>query len=148
MIGVGHPDGRLLTGPMKAGEHGGVATVRLHPIARIPRNQRRRHHVAPMAEARELAMNAIAARASLIAKRQRLTGPPETVAQLADGISVIGNLAEIVHRAGASALRNRDRDPLLVNIQPTNLIWSIWPSPMHEALRRLAGLTLVPLHIG
>lgn len=70
-----------------------------------------------MAEACELAMNAIAARAGLIAKRQPFAGAPETIAQLADGISVIGNLAEIFHRAGASALRHRDRNPLLVNIQ-------------------------------
>ncbi|WP_202362402.1 hypothetical protein [Mesorhizobium sp. 131-3-5] len=41
MIGVGHPDGGQLSSPMKAGKHGGVATVRLHPIARLPRNQRR-----------------------------------------------------------------------------------------------------------
>jgi hypothetical protein len=117
MIGVGHPHGRQLTGPIETGEHGGVAAVRLHPIARLPRNQRWRHHVAPMAETCELAMNAITARAGLIAKRQRLARPPETVAQLGDGIRVIGNLPKIFHRAGTSALRHRNRNPLLVNIQ-------------------------------
>ncbi|TIU11609.1 MAG: hypothetical protein E5W49_27985, partial [Mesorhizobium sp.] len=30
MIGVGHLDGGQLSGPVKAGKHGGVATVRLH----------------------------------------------------------------------------------------------------------------------
>ena len=47
-------------------------------------NQRRRHHVAPMAQACELAINAITARAGLIAKRQRLAGPPETIALFAE----------------------------------------------------------------
>jgi hypothetical protein len=97
MIGVGHPHGRQLTGPIETGEHGGVAAVCLHPIARLPRNQRRRHHLATMAEACELAMNAITAWAGLIAKCQRLAGAPEMIAQLADGARVIGNLAEIFH---------------------------------------------------
>jgi hypothetical protein len=71
MIGVRHPDGRQLSSPMKTGEHGRVATICFHPIARFRRNQRRRHHVAPMAEACELAMNAVAAQFGLITKRQR-----------------------------------------------------------------------------
>jgi hypothetical protein len=68
-----------------------------------------------MAEASELPINAIAARSGLITKRQRPPGTPETVAQLADRTRIIGNLAEVLHRTRASALR--DRDPFLVNIQ-------------------------------
>jgi hypothetical protein len=60
MISVGHPDGRQFSGPVKPGEHGRVSTICFHPIARLRRNQRRRHHVAPMAEACELVMNAVA----------------------------------------------------------------------------------------
>jgi hypothetical protein len=37
MIGVRHPDGRQLSGSMKAREHGGIATVYLHPITRLRR---------------------------------------------------------------------------------------------------------------
>jgi hypothetical protein len=70
-----------------------------------------------MAEACELAMNAIAARSGLITKRQRLAGTPETVAQLADSARFIGNLAEVFHRSRAPTLRHCDRDPLFVNIQ-------------------------------
>ena len=84
MIGVRRPDGRQFSGPMKTGEHGRVATICLHPLARLRRNQRRRHHVAPMAEACDLAMNAVAARSGLITKRQRLARTPKTIAQLAD----------------------------------------------------------------
>ncbi|BCH19800.1 hypothetical protein MesoLjLa_66510 (plasmid) [Mesorhizobium sp. L-2-11] len=119
MIGVGHPNGGQLTGSIEAGEHGGIAAVRLQPIAGLPRNQRRRHHVAPMAKPRELAMNAIAARASLIAKRQWLAGPPETIAQLADGSSVIGNLAEIFHRAGVR------RGEVLLQTFSLRVVWQV-----------------------
>jgi hypothetical protein len=38
-----------------------------------------------MAEAGELMMNTVAARPSLVTKRQRLARTPEAVAQLADG---------------------------------------------------------------
>src|ERR1700680_2907729 len=93
MIGVRHPDGRQLSSPMKTGEHGRVATICFHPIARLRRNQRRRHHVAPMAEGCDLPMTAAAARSGLITKRQRLAGTPKTVAQLADRARFIGNLA-------------------------------------------------------
>jgi hypothetical protein len=65
VIGVRHPDGRQLAGSVKTRKHGGVTTIRLHPIAGLDRNQRRRHYIAAMADAGELTMNAIAARASL-----------------------------------------------------------------------------------
>ena len=77
MIGVRHPDGRQLSGAMKSSEHGGVATICLHSIARLHRNQRRRHHVAPMTKVCKLAMNAITARSGLITKRQRLARTSE-----------------------------------------------------------------------
>jgi hypothetical protein len=102
---------------MKTGEHGGVAPICLHPIAGLRRNQRRRHHVAAMAQACQLAVNAITARSGLITNRVRDAATPETVAQLADGARIIGNLAEVFHRPRASALRQRDRNPFFVNIQ-------------------------------
>jgi hypothetical protein len=127
MIRVRHPDGRQLSGSMKPRQHGGVATIGLHPIARLCRNQRRRHHFAAMAEACELPMNAIAARFSLITKRQRLAGTPKTVAQFADCARIIGNLAQVFQRPGASILRHRDRDPFFVNVQANK------SSMFHEA---------------
>jgi hypothetical protein len=59
VIGVRHPDGRQLAGSVKTRKHGGVTTIRLHPIAGLGRNQRRRHYIAAMADAGELTMNAI-----------------------------------------------------------------------------------------
>jgi uncharacterized membrane protein len=61
-----------------------------------------------MAEADELTVNTIAARASLVAKRKSLARTLETVAQLTDRNGIVGNLTEIFDRARASALRHRD----------------------------------------
>ena len=107
-------------------------------------------HIAAMADASELTMNAIAAWAGLVAKCQRLARTPEAVAQLADRNGIVGNLTE-VYRTSAPALR---APPLLSRSvlceYPSQQIGYVplGPSPMHEALCRPAGLTLVPLHIG
>jgi hypothetical protein len=107
MIGVGNPDGRQLSSPMKTGEHGRVTTICLHPIARLRRNQRRRHHVAPMAEACELAMNAIATRSGLTTKRQWLARAPQAVAQLADSARFIDYSAAPERPLSATAIEIR-----------------------------------------
>jgi hypothetical protein len=39
VIGVRHPDGRQLAGSVKTRKHGGVTTIRLHPITGLVRNQ-------------------------------------------------------------------------------------------------------------
>ncbi len=75
------------------------------------------HSIAAMTDAGELTMNAIAARAGLVAKCQRLARTPEAVAQLTDRNGIVGNLTEIFYRARASALRHCDRNLLFVNIQ-------------------------------
>src|SRR5438128_12547612 len=48
MGGVGDPDWCQLTGAVQLRQHQRVAAVRLHPIARFDRDQRRRHHDAIM----------------------------------------------------------------------------------------------------
>ena len=51
VIGVRHPHGRQLAPSVKTRKHGGVTTIRLDPDHRnLARNQRRRHHIAAMAE--------------------------------------------------------------------------------------------------
>ena len=70
-----------------------------------------------MADAGELTMNAIAAGSGLVAKCQLLARTPEAVAQLTDRNGIVGNLTEVFHPTGASALRHRDRDSFFVNIQ-------------------------------
>ena len=85
MTGVGHQDGRQLSGSMTTGERGHLMPICRHPITHLGPHLRRRNHVAPMGEAGSLAINAVAARSSLVTKRKRLAGTPETAAKLADG---------------------------------------------------------------
>ena len=68
VIGVRRPDGRQFSGTEQTGEHGGVATIRLDPIARLAGDQRWRHHIASMPKALDLTKNAIAAGGRLVAK--------------------------------------------------------------------------------
>ena len=70
-----------------------------------------------MADAGELTMNVIAARAGLVAKCQLLTRTPEALAQLTDRNGIVGIRTEVFHRPRAPALRHCDRDPFFVNIQ-------------------------------
>ena len=68
VIGVRRPDGRQFSGPEQTGEHGGVATIRLDPIAWLAGDQRWRHHIASMPKALDLTKDAIAAGACLVAE--------------------------------------------------------------------------------
>jgi hypothetical protein len=58
---IGHPDRCQLTGSMETGQHRGIAAVGLDAVARFAGDQGRRHHLAAMAEAGQLAMKTIAA---------------------------------------------------------------------------------------
>lgn len=146
---IGHPDRRQFTGPMKACQQGGVATVSLDTVTRFGGDQGGRHHRAAMAETGQVAMKTIATRASLVAERQGGAGSRELSAEFADGRRIIGNLAEVFDGAAAPALGHRDGNLILVDIQA-------YKSGMLHQARLLcmrlcagcAGLTLVPLHIG
>ena len=75
------------------------------------------HHVAPMAEGLELAINAITAWPSFVAKRQRLARTREALTQFVDRNCVVGNLAKVFHGARAPALRHRDLYSFFVDVQ-------------------------------
>lgn len=60
------PNGRQLARPMQLRQHGRVAPVGLHPVARLHRNERGRDDHAVMSEFGQLAMEAMAARPRLV----------------------------------------------------------------------------------
>src|SRR5262249_52481055 len=64
----------------KLGQTERVAPVGLHPIARLPRDQRGRHHHALMTEACDLPVKPISGRPRLVAERQ----PPMLAGKLPD----------------------------------------------------------------
>lgn len=62
---VWHPHRGQLASQMKSGQAYGVAMVGLDPVARTPGNERRRHHVAMVAEVQDLAVQLVSRCATL-----------------------------------------------------------------------------------
>ncbi len=67
---VGNPCGRQFAGPMQLRQIDGVPTVRLDPISRLARDQRRRDHHTVVPRRGQLPLNAVAARSGLVAEPQ------------------------------------------------------------------------------
>ena len=67
----GNPDRRQLAGAVQPGEVDRVAPVGFDPIAGLARDQRGRNDNVVVAGRRQLTLNAVAARSSLVAKSQR-----------------------------------------------------------------------------
>ena len=68
MSRIRNPHSGQFTGTMQLGQVDRVATVGLDPISRLARNQRRSNDNATMPSQGQLPLNAIAARAGLIAE--------------------------------------------------------------------------------
>jgi hypothetical protein len=54
VISVRRPDRRQFSRAVQSGEHGGVTTIRLDPVARLTGDQRWRHHIALMSKTLDL----------------------------------------------------------------------------------------------
>jgi hypothetical protein len=115
--GIGNPDRRQLAGPVQRRQGRGVTAVRLHPVARTPRNQSRCHHHAVAAEVGELPVPAVTPRAGLVTHPQLLAAPPQAFDQPAHHLGPVLHAPQMPHLAIATALRDRDRDRRLVDIQ-------------------------------
>jgi hypothetical protein len=115
--GIENKHGRQLAGPMQRRQGRGVTAVRLHPVARPPRNQSRRHHHAVAAEVGELPVQAVTARAGLVTHPELLAAPPQAFDQPADRLGPILHASQVPHLAIATACRYRHCDRRLVDIQ-------------------------------
>jgi hypothetical protein len=112
---------------------GGIPPIGLDPVARPLRDQRRRHHNALLPVRRQVTLDAVAARAGLIAEPQlhplvaKLAGQPLQRCRRVRDPAVVSNLAP------QAAFGYRHDDPVLVNIKPDIRIIPHDPSPVHEA---------------
>lgn len=104
---IRHPDGRQFSGTVQLRQHHGVATVRLHPIARPHRDQRRGHHDTVIPHLDKLAVETIAARPRLIAEMQLRSARPQLLDQLAHMIRPVQHRSPVANLAAAFALRYR-----------------------------------------
>ena len=136
MGSVRNPYGRQRTSPMQTRQIDRIPSIRLDPVPRLARDQRRGYHHAVVPRSGQLTLDAVAARPGLIAKPEHRSVSRELARKPRQSGRRVGNLSMRANLA-ASARRQSNRYRLFVNIQtdvgdmPTHA-----PSPMREALRQ------------
>ena len=123
------PHGCQLARAVQLRRHHGIAAVRLHAIARRHRHERWRHNNAIMPQLDKLAIQPIPAWACLAARMQTTSAGAKLLHQLADMIRTVRNRAPVTDLSPTVALRNRDRNRRLMDIQ----------SDEHAMPRRIAS---------
>ena len=103
---------------MQPRQTGRIPPIRLDPVARPLRDQRRRHHNAVVPVPRQVTLDAIAARARLVAEPKPDALAAELAHQTIQGPSRVGDPAICPDLAADAALGDRHDNPLLVNIKP------------------------------
>src|SRR5207302_3436871 len=112
------PTPRQPARPVQSRQTGGIPPIRLDPIARPLRDQRRRHHNAVVPVRRQMTLDAIAARARLVAEPKPDALAAELAHQAIQGPRRVGDPTIFPDLAADAALGDRHDDPLLVNIKP------------------------------
>src|SRR5258706_4585023 len=106
---IRNPDRGEFTGAQKLRQAHGVAPVGFDAITRLLRDQRRRHHVARMTEARNLPVKPIAGRPRFVAECQPLVLAGKFAHQLRRRLRGVLDLTKKSHFAIAPNIRDRDR---------------------------------------
>ena len=114
---VRHPYRRQLPRPVQACQTQRIPPVRLYPLPRLARNQRRRHHLAHRAQPGQPPVHLVAARPRLVAEPDHLPVRTQAPHQLVQRLRRIGDLPK-VPRLSATRLRDPHRNRRLMNVQP------------------------------
>ena len=134
---VRNPHRGQLASPVQLGQAGGITPIGLDPVARPLGDQRGGDHDAFVPAGRQATVDAITARPCLVAKPQLHAVAAELAQQTVQRRRCVRDPAVLSHLAAQAALRHRDDDAVLVNIQPNVSDTNRHdPSPMHEARRR------------
>src|ERR1700722_3006288 len=131
---------------MQLRQRDGISSVRLDPVARALRDQRRRDPLAFVTETDEVTMNTVDARTRLIAEVQPDVGSSILLRQFAQCCRGILYLTEVTCCVSPASFRDRHRDCRFVNVK-TDKHSSLVHDPSPLCLRLCAGLssaTLVP----
>ena len=119
---VRNPHRRQIAGSMTARQPLRIPPVRLHPVAGLHRNQRRRDHLALDAQLRQLPVENVAGRTSFIAGPQ-LLDRPQLLHQLADRLRAVGDRSQAAHLAIRLGYRNRNRFGMDIQTQKSYLFF-------------------------
>ena len=137
------PDRGQFTRPVQLRKVDRIPPIRLDPVTRLARDQRRRDDDASVPGRAQLSMNAVAARSRLITEPQFMTATTQLRDHRRHGSRTVRDLAILTHFTPLARLGERHRNRILVNIQADvgdRLFHD--PSPMHEARHRSFGATL------
>jgi hypothetical protein len=138
---IRHPDRRQLTGTVQPRELDRVPTVRLDPLPRLARYQRRRHHVTLVSHLTQLSLDAVAARAGLIAKPKFVPLGGQLSRQPLHRGRPVRDFSILAHFAKASLqarFRHAHHDGILVHIE-SNMCDNLPHDPSPYALRLCSG---------
>ena len=135
---IRHPHRRQFARPQLPRQIERIAPVGLHPIARLLRNERRRHHNAVVAKPLDQTIQAVAGRPGLVAQRQLGVLAGKLLHQPHDrGLRRL-DLAEKPNLPRATLLRNRHRIAQLRGIQ-RHESFAIIPHDSPSLLEALPG---------
>jgi hypothetical protein len=118
MPGIGDPDRRQLAGAVKLRQHQRITAIRLHPIARFPRDQRQCHYDAVMPATGQPPVQAITAGAGFVTEAQATAPLGQPCRQFRQNHGTVRENPDLADLAAAAAFGNCDGDRRLVHIQP------------------------------
>ena len=135
MCGIGRPHARQFAGPIKPRQRDRVAPVRLHPLARSFRDQRRSDHHAVVAERLNLTIKPISRRPGLEADMQPIVSLRQSLDHPRDRQGAVLDFADKPDLPGPAAFRNRHRVLRLGDVESDKhfAILSHGPPSVHEA---------------
>ena len=132
---VRHPHPRQLAGPMQPRQRDRIAPVRLDPLARPFRDQRRRDHQAIVAESLNLAIKPVSRRPGFEANMQPFVSLRQSLDRPLDRQRTVLDIAEKPDLPGPASFRDRHRVLLLGDVKSDKnfAILSHGPPSVHEA---------------
>src|ERR1700678_4314965 len=144
---IGNPYGGQFASPMQPGQIDRVPPIRLDPISRFGRDQRRSHDDATVPSKGQLPLNPIAARSGLITEPKLVPSARQSHSQSLQSRRRVRDLAILAHVLASARLGKRDRNRVLVHVKADICDSFVQdPSPMHEALRRNPAQPSTSLH--
>jgi hypothetical protein len=131
--GIRHPDCAELSGSQQFDQSHGVATVGLDAVAGAFGDHRWRNDITNVTQIRQLSVQSVAGRPSLVAKMQLVVSPTQFCYELLNGVRRIFDFTKIADFAVASVFRNSNRVLLFCAIKghEGQFILSHGPSSMH-----------------
>lgn len=126
---VWNPHRCQIVGAVIARQLLGIPPVRLHPIARLHRNQRGRHHCALHPQLRQLPVQYVASRIGFIAGPQ-LLHRTKLLHQLVDRLFPVGYRSQAAYLAVLLGYRDRNRLGMDIQSQKSYLLCHDRPFPL------------------